>query len=71
LIVFPDEGAKLTLAVSKVTSPGARPRAIKGVPVGLGDGLPLGGGAATGIKLAPVKSEIVAVDSVVTAGDNK
>ena len=38
--------------------------------VGLDPGVAVGDGEATGIKLAPVNSEIAAVDSVTISGDN-
>ena len=78
--VAPAEGARLALEVIRANSPAANPGATSGpaagLPVGLGlgegEGLPLGlavgDGEATGIKLAPVNTEIVAGESVVATG---
>src|SRR5438046_2266926 len=66
-----EDGARLALEVITASSPAANPGAMNGVglPVGLGEGvglpLALAAGTATGIKLAPVNNEMVAVESVV------
>ena len=78
-------GAGLKVACAIVSSPAASPFAIAGVGLafgdavgdgdgdGEGDGLPDGDGVGlgeiTGIMLAPVNKDVVAVDSVVIAGD--
>src|SRR6266508_4194650 len=62
LDVITAEGARLTLALIRASSPADNPGAMRGpgLPVGLGLGegvglpLELGGAAATGIRLAPV-----------------
>ena len=78
--VAPADGARLALEVIWANSPAAKPVATSGPPEGLpvglglgeGDGLPLGlpvgEGEATGIKLAPVTTDIVADDCVVAIG---
>ena len=76
-LAFVDAGAGLKPACAIASSPGASPGAINGVglPVGVGDGDGVGlpvevaVGMNTGPILAPVKSESVAVDSVVIVGD--
>ena len=76
------DGASGTVACAIPNSPGARPGAMYGVGlpvgegdglgVGLGDGLPegvaVGLGFTTEIKLAPVSSEMLPVDSAVMVG---
>ena len=74
LVVAAADGAKFALELIRPRSPAANPVAINGPPLGLtlglglgdGEGLPLGvavaDGEATGARLAPVNSEIVAVD---------
>ncbi|HEY6046039.1 MAG TPA: hypothetical protein VIU65_05505, partial [Pyrinomonadaceae bacterium] len=68
--VVAELGARVAPELSRATSLAANPGAVNGEPVGDGTGLPLGTGTATGIKLAPVNNETVAVDRVVTGGDN-
>jgi hypothetical protein len=71
-------GARATVEVTTVSSPGAKAGAVPGLGLGVGVGVGVGVGLAvglgvglalgTGIKLAPVKNETVAFDSLVTVG---
>lgn len=80
--VAPADGARLALELIRANSPAANPGGTSGPAAGLalglglglgeGEGLPLGlavgDGDATGARLAPVNTEIVAVESVVALG---
>jgi ABC-type phosphate transport system permease subunit len=66
LLTNPGAGAGLNVNCAIANSPAARPGTTNGLLLGFG----LAVGEATGIRLAPVNSEIDPVDTVVMSGDS-